>query len=94
MSVKPYQPSNGTEAMMFMAEFCHRCKRDAAYQAWLADERGPQPEGCDIAERALLDTKDPAYPKEWVWDPEQLKRDGALLIGEGGARCTAFERKE
>ena len=30
---KPYQPSNGTEAMFFMAEFCDKCKREPVWGA-------------------------------------------------------------
>jgi hypothetical protein len=38
---------------------------------------------------------DPRYPKEWVYDPEKMLREGVLTIGgeDGGARCTAFEEE-
>jgi len=89
---KPYQPSNGSEGMMFMAEFCDRCKRDRDFQLYLVG-KGPMAEGCEISARALIyRVEDPEYPKEWVWDPDVMKREGALVIGGAeGARCTAFE---
>jgi hypothetical protein len=84
---KPYRPSNGTEGLMFQEQWCWRCVRDQA-------ARDGRPEdGCSIlADTMFYEKTDPRYPKEWVWDAEQLKRDGSLQIGgEGGARCTAFE---
>jgi hypothetical protein len=61
---KKYRPSNGTEGEMFMAEFCARCVRDAAFRA---GEKGAN--GCDIIVRAMcFDVDDPAYPVEWTHD--------------------------
>ena len=95
--LKPYRPSNGTEGMMFREEWCNRCEHERLYREYeIRGYRGPRPESCSILDATLfLATDDPEYPKEWVYDPEAMKRDGCLTIGEGGARCTAFvpERK-
>lgn len=85
MSLKPYRPSNGTEGMMFQEEWCERCERDRAFRA---DQNN---DGCSILSATMVYmADDPKYPKEWVYEPEAMKRDGCLTIGEGGARCTAF----
>lgn len=88
--MKPYQPSNGTEGMMFFEEWCAKCKKDDTFR----DEGGE--ERCPIIDAAFMYSPgDPEYPKEWVWNPERLKEDGCLTIGgDTGARCTAFEREE
>lgn len=86
MSKKPYQPSNGTEGLMFQEEWCWRCVRDRA-----AREGKPE-DGCEIlAATMFLDVKDPNYPKEWIYDPDKMLKDGCLTIGAGGACCTAFK---
>lgn len=58
---KLYQPSNGTEGDWFTSKFCMRCIHC-----------DPDPSGkkqCDILCRSLcFTTKDPEYPKEWVYD--------------------------
>lgn len=51
-----YQPSNGTEGMMFMDAFCDRCYRDNADRQ------------CElIALSMAFNTKDPEYPIEWCY---------------------------
>lgn len=89
MTEKPYQPSNGTEGMMFFEEWCSNCSKDDTFR---------EVDGklhCPILDAAFIyKPGDPEYPKEWVWDPAALKRDGCLTIGEGEARCTAFEAEE
>ena len=86
MSEKPYRPSNGTEGMMFQEAWCNRCERDRGFR-----EKSRDFEGCSILADAMVYMSDDSqYPKEWVYDPEAMKRDGYLTIGEGGARCTAF----
>lgn len=58
--MKSYQPSNGTDGEMFMAEFCYRCKKDAAAGAC-------DGEGCNILIRTMINgVTDPDYPTEWV----------------------------
>jgi hypothetical protein len=76
---EPYRPSNGCEGMDFMAAWCDRCKRDAAFQAGTGDS-------CPIAANAIAYMEDePEYPKEWVCDAGTF---------DGNARCTAFELHE
>ncbi len=80
---RPYRPSNGEEGEMFREAWCFRCKREAGE------------EECEILSRTFfLDVTHPNYPKEWVYDPEVMLRNGALTIGPGGARCTAFDLEE
>ena len=83
---KPYRPSNGTEGMMFQEVFCDKCKHDNFDEETLKG-------GCEILANSLFfGVDDENYPKEWVYEPEQLERDGYFSIGgEHGARCTAFE---
>lgn len=51
---KPYQPSNGTEGMMFFDEFCDKCVKERR---------------CKIIGRTMLyDPGDTKYPKQWVYD--------------------------
>lgn len=75
MPGEPYRPSNGLEGACFMAEWCGRCQRDAAFQA--------DPEhndGCEIAANTMcFDIDDPQYPKEWIYGDD------------GQPKCTAFE---
>ena len=59
--MKKYQPSNGTEGMYFMDEFCMKCVHC-----------DPNPEGakqCDILCRSMAyDVSDDEYPIEWTYD--------------------------
>ncbi|GAG36146.1 unnamed protein product [marine sediment metagenome] len=74
----PYRPANGTEGEMFMAEFCYRCKHDAAFQ-----KSGDGEDGCDIVFKSMAFYKtDEGYPPEWVSDDN---------VGLVNSRCTAFE---
>ena len=56
-----YQPSNGTEGMMFTETYCMNCLHC-----------NPDPHGkkqCEILLATMLfSTNDPEYPKEWVYD--------------------------
>jgi len=91
VSERAYRPSNGSEGEMFREVWCWRCKKE---QAHLSD---PETNGCDILTRTLfVSVADSRYPKEWVYDPEKMLREGALTIGgkDGGARCTAFEEEK
>lgn len=55
---KPYRPSNGTEGMDFMEQFCVRCKKDE-------DER------CPILGRTMAyQVDEPEYPVEWIRDDD------------------------
>ncbi len=58
---KPYQPSNGTEGMWFMEEYCMNCLHC-----------DPDPNGrkqCEVMCAAMCyNIDEPKYPKEWVYD--------------------------
>lgn len=57
-----YSPSNGTEGMIFLEQWCFECKRDEKYQQ---TENGE--DGCPIlAASFAYDVDDPRYPAEWV----------------------------
>jgi hypothetical protein len=56
-----YQPSNGTEGMIFTDVFCDRC----------AKENSIEEKYCSILTRTLVhDAHDKEYPKEWVCDDD------------------------
>lgn len=58
---KPYRPSNVTEGMYFIEEYCMNCLHC-----------GPDPNGkkqCDILCASMcFNINEPGYPKEWVYD--------------------------
>ena len=56
--MKSYQPSNGTEGMIFCEEWCEKCIHDR-----------PETEHyCLILSRSyMFDIDDPEYPKEWIY---------------------------
>jgi len=56
-----YIPSNGTEGMFFMAEFCDRCKHNNYDR------------GCPILMKTMyLVPGDKDYPPEWVYGKDTL----------------------
>lgn len=56
-----YEPSNGTEAMIFMESFCDRC---------LKQPKDPN-EGCPILGNTLFySIDDPKYSKEWQYNKD------------------------
>lgn len=58
---EPYQPASGTEGADFMALFCDRCTRDAAFR----DGTG---ESCPIvANTIVFKVTDERYPREWIY---------------------------
>lgn len=76
---KPYRPSNGTEGMDFMAQFCDRCRRDANYD----NGKGP---GCQILAASMAyQFGESGYPPEWIED-EQGSRCTAFepMYEDGG----------
>jgi hypothetical protein len=78
-----YRPSNGTEGIGFMAEWCDECARDDEYQTAEAEGRSG-PDGCPILARVLLhNVGEPGYPTDWIYSD----------LGPpwyGRPRCTAF----
>ncbi len=72
---KPYRPSNGTEGMWFMSQFCERCHYDQKYQRTQDGKYG-----CKIIMLThVYNIDDPEYPKEWVQDEA------------GNPTCTKFK---
>ncbi len=74
-----YRPSNGTEGMMFMEQWCFRCFKDS--------ESLP----CEIlANTFVLDVDDPRYPKEWTWVPVDMSTPScsAFITPEDAAKAT------
>lgn len=60
-----YRPSNGSEGIAFMEQFCGRCERDAAYRAGTGDS-------CPIAAITMaLRVDHPDYPAEWQYGPDE-----------------------
>jgi hypothetical protein len=62
-----YHPSNGTEGMSFIEDFCLQCIHDNPYldtneHHWMGKRR------CDIFTATLcFHPPDPEYPKEWIY---------------------------
>lgn len=66
---RPYRPSNGTAGMIFEEKHCEVCSN--------FDEGS-----CDIYfNAALYEIDEPEYPKEWIYDENDIPT------------CTKFERK-
>ncbi len=62
--MEKYRPSNGTEAIDFMAAWCDQCIHDAAFR----DDDG---DSCPIVAASVAFLRnDPNYPVEWVKDAD------------------------
>lgn len=60
---KPYRPSNGTEGMGFVAQFCEQCIHEKFIHTQCHDDKK-----CDILSRSFIyGLDDPEYPEEWIW---------------------------
>jgi hypothetical protein len=56
-----YRPSSGSEGARFMAVWCDRCVRDAAFRA-----NPDAADGCPIAADTMAyEVGEPGYPREW-----------------------------
>lgn len=63
---KLYQPSNGTEGMIFYDNWCVSCVREKEFNENSADGKG-----CDtLAMTMVFDVGDKEYPKAWTFDDE------------------------
>lgn len=72
--IELYQPSNGTEGMYFMEQWCDRCVKDSCG----ADEETGQQ--CPIIGNTMAyDRDDPEYPREWRQDGEEGPRCTAFV---------------
>jgi hypothetical protein len=57
--IEKYRPSNGTEGLYFMAQWCDKCTKD----------NYPGEPLCPIiADTFSLKVSDPRYPDEWRYD--------------------------
>lgn len=59
----PYRPTSGCEGAEFMASFCDRCQRDAAFRNGTGDS-------CPIIANSMVyEVGDDGYPAELIHDP-------------------------
>lgn len=76
MSVKPYQPANGTEGVDFIARFCAGC---ACEPDDLEDD-----DGCPILGQTMIHNPgDPEYPPQWVEDADGPRCTAFVARPEG-----------
>lgn len=74
--VSKYRPSNGTEGIAFIENWCGNCARSGG--PGKPDDTGSELMGCSITGRTMaFDIEEPEYPTEW-----QRTDDGPT--------CTAF----
>lgn len=60
---KPYRPSNGSEGMWFIAEYCEQCIHERFMHTQDHSDKK-----CDILNRSMLcDLNDDDYPEEWIY---------------------------
>lgn len=77
---KPYRPSNGTEGMSFISQWCGNCKRDRVANGSVEADDAKDEDLCQIVAATFAhDIDDPEYPVEWIRD------------ADGRPCCTAFE---
>lgn len=65
--MKKYQPSNGTEGMIFMEHFCENC----IHEKYLQDPEkfDDEKDKCRILSNSMIySVNDPEYPIEWTYD--------------------------
>lgn len=66
----PYRPSNGTEGMDFLIDFCCQCARSDHLKP---TDHDPAPAGCEILDLTYRhDVDDPEYPREWLQDDTRV----------------------
>lgn len=76
---KKFRPSNGTEGELFIAAWCHNCKKDSFANESCDSEHCHDQETCQIiGDTMLFDVEDEGYPSEWTYGTD------------GQPRCTAF----
>ena len=72
---KSYQPSNGTEGMGFMENFCFHCEHERECNE---SEGVDVDKACEILSATMrVDSGHPNYPKEWIYK-------------DGKPTCTAY----
>jgi len=61
--MKSYRPSNGTEGMCFVSEFCEQCIHEKFIHTSNDNDKK-----CDIFSATMLyDIGEAEYPKEWIY---------------------------
>lgn len=66
--MKKYQPSNGTEGMIFTENFCEQC----LHERWchFPDEDKDE-DKCEIWNNTMIyNINDKEYPEEWIYDSD------------------------
>lgn len=62
--VRKYQPSNGTDGMVFCEKFCNQCAHEKFTHTQNFDDKQ-----CELFSNSLIyDVSDEEYPKEWIYD--------------------------
>jgi hypothetical protein len=85
---RPYRPSCGSEGADFMAKFCDRCERDAAFQ----DGEG---DSCPIAAATMAyNVWEPEYPHAWVEDDVLGPRCTAFVLAPGEDEGSIRDRRQ
>lgn len=75
MKGRPYQPSNGTEGIIFHETYCTFCVKDVKFRKTEMPD-----DGCPIIVNTMIFSPgEKAYPKEFIYNDQ----------GEG--ICTAYE---
>lgn len=64
--MRKYQPSNGTEGMIFMEEYCEQC----IHERWCHfQDENKEEDKCQILSNTMIyDVRDEEYPEEWTYD--------------------------
>ena len=66
--MEPYRPSNGTEGMIFVSNWCENCIH-GKYEHTGDTNDNP----CEILTRSYFyDIKDKEYPKEWIYNDKDI----------------------
>ena len=64
---RKYQPSNGTEGMMFMENYCEQC----LHEKWIHTQNDNDLK-CEILSNTMIYTiKDKEYPSEWIYNENE-----------------------
>lgn len=63
---QPYRPSNGTEGLWFVDEWCRNCIHGKYEHTGDISDKP-----CELLTASFMcDIKDPMYPKEWIYDKD------------------------
>lgn len=74
METKPYLPSNGTEGMMFMSQFCDKCYKDKSCTIVVKSVCGYQPkQWIYVDNKPTCTSFNPERPKAKKKQPQGMK---------------------